>query len=157
LRGHTGCAFETELFGFAKGAFHGADKDRSGKFEHAPGGTVLLNEVDALALPLQAKLLRVRQERMVERLGENRSRTIYVRIVATCKTDLQSAIANNEFRADLFYRLSGVTVSVPPLRDRANHILLLYAHFARLAAQDRLGSRCGIKRRSASNTVCRLE
>ena len=133
-------AFETELFGFAKGAFQGADKDRSGKFEYASGGTVLLDEVDALALPLQAKLLRVLQEKMVERLGENRSRPIDVRIVATSKTDLQSAIANNEFRADLFYRLSGVTVSVPPLRERANDILLLYAHFARLAAR-RYGSK----------------
>lgn len=133
-------AFETELFGFAKGAFQGADKDRSGKFEYASGGTVLLDEVDALAPPLQAKLLRVLQEKMVERLGENRSRPIDVRVVATSKTDLQSAIANNEFRADLFYRLSGVTISVPPLRDRASDILLLYAHFARLAAR-RYGSK----------------
>ncbi|MCB1440882.1 MAG: sigma-54-dependent Fis family transcriptional regulator [Nitratireductor sp.] len=128
-------AFESELFGYAKGAFPGADKDRAGKFEYASGGTILLDEADALPLPLQAKLLRVLQERTIERLGENRSRPVDVRVLATSKTDLQEAIRQNRFRSDLYFRLSATTIPLPPLRSRDNDILLLYAHFARLAAQ----------------------
>ena len=128
-------AFESELFGYAKGAFPGADKDRAGKFEYAAGGTILLDEADALPLPLQAKLLRVLQERTIERLGENRSRPVDVRVLATSKTDLQEAIRQNRFRSDLYFRLSATTIPLPPLRSRDNDILLLYAHFARLAAQ----------------------
>lgn len=128
-------AFETELFGYVKGAFAGADKDRAGKFEYSSGGTILLDEVDALSLPLQAKLLRLLQERTIERLGENRSRPIDVRVLATSKTDLRDLCQKNEFRLDLYYRLSAVIITVPPLRARNNDIILLYAHFSRRAAQ----------------------
>src|SRR5690606_5549888 len=121
-------------FGHVKGAFTGAIADREGKFEHAAGGTVFLDEIESMPLGLQAKILRVLQERVVERLGENRPRQVDVRIVAAAKSDLSADIAAGRFREDLFYRLATVDIRIPPLRQRRGDIGLLFGHFASLAA-----------------------
>ena len=126
--------FESEVFGHVKGAFTGAIADREGKFEHAAGGTVFLDEIESMPLGLQAKILRVLQERVVERLGENRPRQVDVRIVAAAKSDLSADIASGRFREDLFYRLATVDIRIPPLRQRQGDIGLLFGHFASLAA-----------------------
>ncbi|MEW9616234.1 sigma-54 dependent transcriptional regulator [Shinella sp. S4-D37] len=127
--------FESEIFGHVKGAFTGALADREGKFEHAAGGTVFLDEIESMPLGLQAKILRVLQERTIERLGENRLRPVDVRIVAAAKSDLAADIAAGRFREDLFYRLATVDIRIPPLRQRRDDIGLLFGHFAALAAQ----------------------
>lgn len=127
--------FESEIFGHVKGAFTGALSDRQGKFEYATGGTVFLDEIEAMPLSLQAKILRVLQERVVERLGENRLRPVDVRIVAAAKTDLSAEIAAGRFREDLFYRLASVDIRIPPLRERSQDIEQLFRHFASLAAR----------------------
>lgn len=126
--------FESEVFGHAKGAFTGALSERRGKFEHAEGGTIFLDEIESMPLGLQAKILRVLQERAIERLGENHLRPIDVRIVAAAKSDLSGEIAAGRFREDLFYRLATVDVRIPPLRQRRDDIALLFSHFASLAA-----------------------
>lgn len=127
--------FESEVFGHVKGAFTGAAGDREGKFEHAAGGTIFLDEIESMPFGLQAKILRVLQERVVERLGENRLRSVDVRIVAAAKSDLTADIAAVRFREDLFYRLATVDIRIPPLRERAEDIGLLFGHFSSLAAQ----------------------
>ena len=127
--------FESEIFGHVKGAFTGALADREGKFEHAAGGTLFLDEIESMPLGLQAKILRVLQERTIERLGENRLRPVDVRIVAAAKSDLAADIAAGRFREDLFYRLATVDIRIPPLRQRRDDIGLLFGHFAALAAQ----------------------
>jgi two-component system C4-dicarboxylate transport response regulator DctD len=129
---------ESELFGHEAGAFTGARVPRIGKFEHADGGTILLDEVESMPLPAQAKLLRVLQERVVERLGSNRLIPIDIRVVAATKSDLRAAVADGAFREDLFFRLAGVEIEIPPLRDRGEDVVLLFSRFARAAA-DRLG------------------
>ncbi|QXC52499.1 sigma-54-dependent Fis family transcriptional regulator (plasmid) [Agrobacterium salinitolerans] len=126
--------FESEVFGHAKGAFTGALTDRQGKFEHANGGTIFLDEIESMPLGLQAKILRVLQERVIERLGENRLLPIDVRVIAAAKSDLSGDIAAGRFREDLFYRLATVDVRIPPLRQRKDDIGLLFCHFASLAA-----------------------
>ncbi|MFC3165969.1 sigma-54-dependent transcriptional regulator [Ciceribacter thiooxidans] len=126
--------FESEVFGHAKGAFTGALSDREGKFEYAAGGTVFLDEIESMPLSLQAKILRVLQERVIERLGENRLRPVDVRIIAAAKSDLSGEIAAGRFREDLFYRLATVDIRIPPLRQRREDIGLLFSHFASLAA-----------------------
>lgn len=126
--------FESEVFGHVKGAFTGAIADRQGKFEHAAGGTIFLDEIESMPLGLQAKILRLLQERVVERLGENRLRPIDVRVVAAAKSDLTADIAAGRFRDDLFYRLATVDIRIPPLRQRRADIGLLFGHFAALAA-----------------------
>ncbi|MFZ2101436.1 MAG: sigma-54 dependent transcriptional regulator [Oricola sp.] len=125
--------FESELFGHAKGAFTGADRERIGKFEHADGGTVFLDEVESMPLLMQAKMLRVLQERIVERIGENRQRPIDIRIVTAAKTDPSDLVASGKLREDLYYRLGAASLPIPPLRERNGDIVLLYAHFAALA------------------------
>jgi two-component system C4-dicarboxylate transport response regulator DctD len=126
--------FELEVFGHAAGAFPGA-VEKPGKLEAASGGTLVLDEVEAMALPLQAKLLRALQEREVERLGENRLRPLDLRIIATSKTDLRVAAQAGRFRADLFYRLAGAEVTLPPLRNLGPDIALIYSHYVTLTAR----------------------
>lgn len=127
--------FETLMFGHAEGAFPGAGPARAGKIEAAMGGTLMLDEVEAMPLALQAKLLRVLQERQVERLGDHDLRPVDLRVIATSKTDLRVASAEGRFRADLFYRLAGAELSTPPLRDTGSDIALIFAHYAQLAAR----------------------
>jgi two-component system, NtrC family, response regulator len=109
---------ESELFGFEKGAFTGAVKQTQGKFETASGGTLFLDEIGDMPLPLQAKLLRFLQERVLERIGGRERIAVDVRIVCATNKDLPAMIARGEFREDLFYRISEVTVRIPPLRER---------------------------------------
>jgi len=125
--------FESEMFGHVKGAFTGAVKDRIGRFELADGGTLFLDEVGEIPLGLQTKLLRVVQEQQFERVGEERTRRVNVRIVAATNRDLQKEVQAGRFRQDLFYRLSTFPVEVPPLRDRREDIPVLIAHFVHQA------------------------
>ncbi|MDG4647179.1 sigma-54 dependent transcriptional regulator [Roseibacterium sp. SDUM158017] len=117
---------ESELFGHESGAFPGATRARYGKFEHARGGTVFLDEIDSLPLPLQAKLLQAIQNRQVTRLGSNETVDLDVRFVAASKRDLEAAAASGEFRADLLYRLNVVTIRVPGLDERREDIPILF-------------------------------
>ena len=128
---------ESELFGHEKGAFTGADRLRKGRFELADGGTLLLDEVSEIAPPLQAKLLRVLQEREFERVGSSVTRRVDVRVIATTNRDLREWAAKARFREDLFYRLSVLPIEVPPLRERREDIPLLMDHFVgQIAARE---------------------
>ena len=126
---------ETELFGHVKGAFTGATADAKGRFELAQGGTLLLDEVDEIPPEVQVKLLRVIQERVIERVGSGQSVAVDVRLIATCKSRLEDMVEAGRFREDLFYRLSVVQVELPALRDRRDDIPLLIGHFLRQCAQ----------------------
>jgi len=126
---------ESELFGHEAGAFTGADHKRIGKFEFADKGTLFLDEIESMPLALQIKLLRVLQERSLERLGSNRVHPIDLRVVAATKVDLRAASARGEFREDLYYRLNVVQLHIPPLRDRKDDIALLFEYFTRDAAK----------------------
>ena len=127
--------FESEMFGHEAGAFTGAQKRRIGKFEFARGGTVFLDEIESMPLTLQAKLLRVLQERVVERLGGNASVPVDCRVVCASKADLAALSAAGAFRADLYYRIATVSVDLPPLRAHAEDIPLLLAHFVQQACR----------------------
>lgn len=116
---------ESELFGHARGAFTGAASAREGRFEAAHGGTLLLDEIGEVPLSVQVKLLRVLQEREIERLGENQTRKVDVRILAATHRDLPAMVRNGEFRADLYYRLRVLPLHVPALRERRDDIPLL--------------------------------
>lgn len=120
---------ETELFGVEKGAYTGATHSREGKFERANQGTIFLDEVIELSPRAQASLLRVLQEGELERVGDNKLRTIDVRVVAATNEDLKSAVEKGRFRADLYYRLNVYPVQIPPLRERREDIPLLIEHF----------------------------
>ncbi|MBM7071621.1 sigma-54-dependent Fis family transcriptional regulator [Shewanella sp. 202IG2-18] len=120
---------ESLLFGHSKGAFTGAQADQPGKFELANGGTILLDEIGEMPLLLQAKLLRVLQEREVERLGDHKSISLDIRIIAATNRDLRAAVNNGEFREDLFYRLDVLPLKTLPLRERRSDILPLAEHF----------------------------
>ena len=120
---------ESELFGHEKGAFTGAHARKLGKFEMADGGTMLLDEIGELPLPLQAKLLRVLQESMYERVGGTGPISIDVRIICATSKDLEKAAENGSFRQDLFYRLNVIPIQMPPLRDRKEDIPALTKHF----------------------------
>src|SRR5690606_18809294 len=120
---------EATLFGHTKGAFTGAQQSQVGKFELANGGTLLLDEISEMPLTLQAKLLRVLQERELERLGSNQKIKLDVRVIAACNKDLRQEAANGNFREDLFYRLDVLPLCWPPLRERPEDILPLARHF----------------------------
>ena len=120
---------ESELFGHAKGAFTGAVRDRAGRFEDAHGGTLFLDEIGEISPFIQVKLLRVLQEREIERVGESRKRKIDIRIIAATNTDLYSLVKNGSFREDLYYRLKVFPILIPPLRKRREDIPLLISHF----------------------------
>ncbi|QGZ39427.1 two-component system C4-dicarboxylate transport response regulator DctD [Pseudoduganella flava] len=126
--------FESEIFGHEPGAFTGAQKRRIGKLEYANGGTVFLDEIETMPLHLQVKLLRVLQERRLERLGANEPVPLDCRIVAASKADLLALAAEGKFRADLYYRIGVVTLDLPPLRERRDDIPPLLAHFVQEAA-----------------------
>jgi two-component system, NtrC family, response regulator AtoC len=121
---------ESEMFGFEKGAFTGADQSRIGKFEEANGGTLFLDEIGEMDLSMQAKLLRVLQEREVVRIGSNKSLPVDIRIIAATHRDLLAEVRAGRFREDLFYRLLGITIELPPLRERENDIVMLAKVFA---------------------------
>lgn len=125
---------ESELFGHMAGAFTSAHKRRIGRIEYAQGGTVFLDEIESMPLHLQVKILRVLQERVVEPLGSNEAVPVDIRVVAASKVDLKQLCAAGKFREDLYYRLHVVALSIPPLRDRREDIMLLFQHFASLAA-----------------------
>jgi two-component system C4-dicarboxylate transport response regulator DctD len=125
--------FESELFGHEAGAFTGAARERVGKIEHAKNGTLFLDEIEAMPLSLQAKILRVIQERELERLGSNKSIRIDFRVVAATKESLEELSRKGAFRTDLFYRLKVVSLRIPPLRDRIGDILPLFDHFVQQA------------------------
>lgn len=128
--------FESEFFGHVKGAFTGAHRDRIGRFQLADGGTIFLDEVSEIPLELQSKLLRVLQESEFERVGDDVTRTVDVRVIAATNRDLEKLIVDGEFREDLFYRLSVFPVEVPPLRDRGEDIIQLAQHFLDRACKD---------------------
>ncbi|SFZ85519.1 two-component system, NtrC family, C4-dicarboxylate transport response regulator DctD [Devosia enhydra] len=127
--------FESEMFGHVKGAFTGAAGERIGKFEYASGGTVFLDEIESMPLALQAKVLRILQERVVEPLGSNAARPIDVRVIAASKVDLKAESEAGRFRPDLYFRLATVDLAIPPLRDRREDIPLLFSLFAAAAAR----------------------
>jgi formate hydrogenlyase transcriptional activator len=126
--------FESEFFGHAKGAFTGAFKDRLGRFQLADGGTIFLDEIGELPLAMQGKLLRVLQEKQFERVGEDRTRTVDVRIIAATNRDLWAEVEAGNFRQDLFYRLSVFPIHLPPLRDRLEDLEPLAIHFLKQSA-----------------------
>jgi two-component system response regulator FlrC len=129
---------ESELFGHERGAFTGASERRIGRIEQADGGTLLLDEISEMPLPLQAKLLRVLQEREVDRVGGGRTVPVNVRVIATSNRDLEEMVAQRQFRADLYYRLSVFPILLPALRERRDDIGRLATHLVSQIAE-RLG------------------
>ena len=126
---------ESELFGYVKGAFTGAVSDKKGLFVVADGSTIFLDEVGDIPLPIQTKLLRVLQEKEVRPLGSTKTIPVDVRVIASTNQDLEAKITEGTFREDLFYRLNVVTITLPPLRERGEDIILLAVHFLRKYSQ----------------------
>ena len=120
---------ESELFGYEKGAFTGANKQTIGKIEHADGGTLFLDEMGDLPIALQAKMLRFLQERVIERVGGHNPVPVNVRVVCATHQNLRTKIENGEFREDLFYRISEIPIEIPPLRDREGDVIVLARFF----------------------------
>ncbi len=127
---------ESELFGHVRGAFTGASAAKPGKFELADGGTLLLDEIGEMPLPLQPKLLRVLQEREVDRLGDTKAIPVDVRVIATTNRPLRDLAQEGKFRLDLYYRLNVIPVAIPPLRERVEDIPMLAEHFAQKYAAE---------------------
>ncbi|OLU33668.1 AAA family ATPase [Pseudomonas sp. PA15(2017)] len=125
--------FESELFGVSAGAFTGADRDRSGYFEAAHRGTLYLDEIDSMPLNLQVKLLRVLESRQVERLGSTRAIPLDIGVVASAQRSLDLLMEGGLFRRDLYYRLSVMSLSLPPLRQRPSHVVSAFRHFVATA------------------------
>lgn len=142
---------ESELFGHERGAFTGADRVRKGRFELSDGGTLLLDEVSEIPLGLQAKLLRVLQERQFERVGSSVTRSVDVRVIATTNRNLAEWVARRRFREDLYFRLSVLPMLVPPLRERREDIPALVEYF-----MARAGARCGQRRLEIDPAAMRL-
>jgi DNA-binding NtrC family response regulator len=143
---------ESELFGFDKGAFTGANTSKPGKFEQADGGTVFLDEIGDVPGNIQVKLLRILQERQFERLGSNLTRNADVRVIAATNVDLRAALEEGRFREDLYYRLNVVPISIPPLRERKEDIPFLAIHFVQKLSKD-LGS---VGREISASAIDRL-
>ncbi len=120
---------ESELFGYVKGAFTGANETRAGFFQTADGGTIFLDEIGETSVNMQVKLLRVLQDKEVRMVGDSNSRKVDVRIIAATNKDLKSLIAKGTFREDLYFRINVIAIDMPPLRDRGNDVLLLVNHF----------------------------
>jgi two-component system NtrC family response regulator len=131
---------EAELFGYERGAFTGAVKTTEGKIELAEGGTLFLDEVGDIPLPLQVKLLRFIQERVIERIGGRKSIDVDVRIVCATHQNVKKMIADGQFREDLYYRIAEVTITIPPLKDRPGDPVLLASHFLRRHGASRPGA-----------------
>jgi Nif-specific regulatory protein len=127
---------EAELFGYERGAFTGATRQKEGKFELANGGTIFLDEIGSLALESQGKLLRVLQERELERLGSTKTIKVNIRLIAATNQDLTSAVEEGRFREDLFYRLNVYPIYLPPLREREADVLLLADYFLEKYAKE---------------------
>jgi two-component system response regulator AtoC len=148
---------ESELFGHARGAFTGAVGARPGKFEMANGGTLLLDEVGEMPLALQPKLLRALQEREFDRLGSNQTVHVDIRVVATTNRSLEEAVGEGRFRADLFYRLNVIPISLPPLRERAGDVRELAEYFAGLYSSSGPGGTAVAPARFSRELIARLE
>ena len=138
---------ESELFGHVKGAFTGADRTRVGRFEAAHGGDIFLDEIGDLSLNTQAKLLRVLQEKVIEKVGDQKPVPVDVRVITATNKDLQQLIAEGKFREDLFYRINVIPIRLPPLRDRRNDISLLTEAFI---------ERLRLKTRKAITGICKM-
>ena len=134
---------ESELFGYEKGAFTGAVTSKPGKFEQADTGTVMLDEIGDVPPAIQVKLLRVLQERELERLGSNKTKQIDVRVIAATNSDLRVALENGTFREDLYYRLNVLPINIPPLRERKVDIPYLAEHFVQKVSKE-MGRACRI-------------
>ena len=147
---------ESELFGHARGAFTGAAQDRAGLFEAASGGTLFLDEIGEVPAAMQAKLLRVLQEREIRRVGENKSRKVDVRVIAATNRDLAAEVAQGAFRQDLYYRLRVIELPVPPLRERREDILPLARHFLATVAE-KTGSKVTGFSPEAANQLARYD
>ena len=143
--------FESEFFGHVKGAFSGAHRDRVGRFQLADGGTLFLDEIGEIPLELQGKLLRVLQEQEFERVGDDITRSVDVRVVAATNRDLEELVVAGEFREDLFYRISVFPIEVPPLRKRPEDIMQLAQHFLEQTCND-----FGRKTLAADEKSCRM-
>ena len=127
---------ESELFGHIKGAFTNAIKDKIGRFEAANGGTIFLDEIGDISPEIQVKLLRVLQDKVIEKVGSSQSIKVDVRVIAATHQDLESLISKGRFRGDLFYRLNVFPITIPPLRDRAEDIVELAAGFLEKFARE---------------------
>ncbi|MDX5345669.1 MAG: sigma-54 dependent transcriptional regulator, partial [Hymenobacteraceae bacterium] len=127
--------FESELFGVRKGAFTDAKEDRTGRIEAANGGTLFLDEIGNISLPMQAKLLTVLQNRQVVPLGSNQPVPVDIRLICATNAPIYEMAARNEFRKDLIYRINTIEITLPPLRDRGDDVLLLARHFAKIYAE----------------------
>ena len=128
---------ESELFGHVRGAFTGALKDRQGRFEMADGGTIFLDEIGELSSSIQSKLLRVLQTKDFERVGENITRKVDVRVISATNRNLDEALKEGSFREDLFYRLNGVRIKLPPLRERPEDVPFLIHHFLKKFSKEK--------------------